>query len=82
MKYSIWSSFSNSFKVINEQQGTNHPYTVLVSKRKVQKGRERKSSRLPCKLLEYFQATPAIDNAPIALPLRPKLTASRAVFSC
>lgn len=42
---------------------------------------EESSEELPCTLLEYFQATPAVDTAPITLPVRPKFTASLAVFS-
>ena len=37
---------------------------------------------LPCKLLEYFQAIPAVDTAPTTLPAKPNFDASLAVFSC
>lgn len=40
-----------------------------------------RSGRLPCKLFEYFQAQPAVNNAPKALPVRPNCTASLALFS-
>lgn len=42
---------------------------------------ERQGSWIPCKLFEYFHATPAVDTAPITLPVRPKFTASLAVFN-
>lgn len=37
---------------------------------------------MPCKLLEYFHVKPAVDTAPMTLPVRPNFTASLAVFSC
>lgn len=40
-----------------------------------------KSSRLPCKLFEYFQAKPAVYAAPKALPARPSCAACLAVLS-
>ena len=36
---------------------------------------------LPCGLLEYFQAKAAVDTAPRAAPVTPKVAASLAVFS-
>lgn len=50
--------------------------------KKVTQVLEISGSRLPCKLLEYFKAIPAVDTAPIALPVRAKFVASLAVLSC
>lgn len=36
---------------------------------------------LPCGLLEYFQAKAAVETAPRAAPVTPKVAASLAVFS-
>lgn len=40
------------------------------------------TEELPCKLLEYFQVTPAVETAPITLPARPYFDVSFAAFSC
>lgn len=41
----------------------------------------RQKPNIPCRLLEYFQATPAVETAPIRPPTAPNFAASLAVFS-
>lgn len=56
-------------------------HALYIVKNIVKGFNSMKSNRLPCKLLEYFQAKPAVNNAPKALPVTPYCTASLAVLN-